>query len=76
MLRWDSLEVETVGSLLRSLDPSLAGNLYVFVILKRLVERNTAGSLLLVVSAVSFCTEFQKQVDFGSGVQSRSYNAS
>ena len=76
MLRWDALEVETVGSLLRSLDPALAGNLYVFVILKRLVERNTAGSLLLVVSAVSFCTEFQKQVDFGSGVQSRSYNAS
>lgn len=66
VLRWDALDVETVGSLLRAADPALHGNLYVFVILKRLLERNTAGSLLLVLSAVSFCTEFQKQVDFGS----------
>lgn len=73
LLRWDSLHSQTVGSLIRTWDTSLRGNPFVFEIVKRLVERDTAGNLLLAIRALPFCSQTQKQVDFWNSMESRSY---
>lgn len=71
LLIWDSLSLEVVGCLIGHFDSTISDNGYFLEMLERLLTQNETQSMLLVLSALPFCSQEQKQVVFRNAIHPR-----